>query len=309
MHWEALLQLRSLRHLRLPTPESLFDVHQLGSLQNLVKVTITQACVLDLKPLSCVASLRVLMLVSVSSYASLGCLTRLETLKFIKTAAMPAVSQLSALTWLSLCEGSQADSLSQLGQLRSLSIHGLGDSWPEEATAALAAAVPAGLSELRHLSCGQRRLPPLHSLTQLTALKICCNNLSLPAELQDVRQLTGLVKLGLEGYRGCPQLQSDSVTVLFLYAGCIKKTNFPDLVGCPRLCHVMLNLSALHAAERYDICAEQLPAEAKTIWLDKHAGVSQLFMNMKAAETLRVRRVAGLGWSSNPAVLEAKNKD
>ena len=198
--------------------------------------------------------------------------------------------------------------LNQLSQLRSLSIH-QGDSWPEEATAALASAVPASLSALRCLSCAPQQLPPLHSLMQLTALLLNCHRHSLPPNLQDLSQLTGLVKLGLAAYRGCPQLQSDSVTALFLFPGRVKTPQLPSLVGCVRLSHVMLDLNKMQAAVRYDICAEQLPPEARTLWLDKHAGVSQLFLDTRAAERLRVRHVKGLAWSSNPAALEANLKD
>ena len=143
--------------------------------------------------------------------------------------------------------------------------------------------------------------PPV---AQLTALKISCSIAQLPRAWQDLRQLTSLEKLGLDRHRGQPALLSDTVTALYLAASSARTANFPSLWGCDRLEHVMLNLSSMHVDGRYDICAEQLPASAWTLWLDEHVGTSQLFLNMQAIARLRVRYVNNLGWNSDPAKLE-----
>ena len=306
LYHQGLLKLHDLRRLHLLKPSSVFDAQHLSRLSGLCFIAIYETSILDLKPLSCIASLRHLVMHSVQSYASLDSVTQLKSLQFTRTAATPALAQLSALTWLSLNEGSQAAKLGELSQLRHLQICASRDSWTADADAALAAAVQAGLPTLRSLTCGHKRLQALHvhSLAQLTSLRIMCGNSPLPEALHDLRQLTSLEKLGLDRHRGPANLLSDTVAVLYLVASSSPDVSFPGLVGCGRLENIMLNLSPLCVDAEYDIYAEQLPANVKTLWLDEHAGMSQLFLNMQAIRTLRMRFVSGLSWNSDPAKLD-----
>ena len=72
---EGLQQLKNLRHLRLETPSSIFDLHNLSSFSTLVRVVIVDTSIVDLRPLRGITSLRSLELEYVEHYASLPCLT------------------------------------------------------------------------------------------------------------------------------------------------------------------------------------------------------------------------------------------
>ena len=299
---DGLRHLPALRDLRLHKPSSIFHLHRLSSLR-LSWVTIDQTPVLDLTPLSFVTSLRGLVLKSVQSHTGLGSLNSLSTLLLNRTAATPEVLQLHGLTRLTLCEGSQIGRLSELSQLVALNIRSSGGGeWSPAATAALAAAIPAGLPALRDLSCSQRRLPPLHSLAQLTALNIHCLGAQLSGDWQDLRPLTGLVKLGLDSHRGQSQLQSESVTALLLAGGSTNGMSFPDLTGCGRLQHIMLKFNPPNDSDKFLICAEQLPPTARTFWLVNGMG-SRLFLSMQSAAVLRVQHMRDLWWQTDPATL------
>ena len=207
---EGLPQLRGLCSLTLVEPLSVFDLHHLNSHPRLTNITIVHNVFIDLKPLSCLASLRSLALVCVKHYVCLDSLTQLRKLDLIHTVAKPVVLLLSALTWLGLAEGSQAADLAQLSQLEALD---LSDDekrcWTAARIRALTAAVRVGLPTLHSLTCPLHLLPPLDSLAQLKALSLYCHRAQqLPAHLQDLRPLTGLVKLGLDGFTGQSNLLS-----------------------------------------------------------------------------------------------------
>ena len=308
LYQQGLRQLRSLQVLHLQSPPSVFDAHHLAGLSYLTRVVIAETCVVDLKPLSFLASLRHLQLWHVQHHASLDSLTQLDALYLGHAPATPELLQLSRLTWLCLSEGSQAGSLGALSQLATLNIFSgtCGpDNWPPDAVAALAATVSAGLPALRDLSCCHLNLPPLPSLAQLTALDIWCHNLQLPAALQDLRQLTGLAKLGLNCYAGQPELQSDSVTALYLNVVQGGECRFPILVGCSTLSQIALDLALDDDAATYDICAGQLPPTASTLMLNQKQG--RLFLEVQAAEVLRVRRVKQLHTWTDVDALEAED--
>ena len=302
-HWQGLRQLCGLHSLSVHGPSSIFDLHRLSSLKRLFWVGIEQVPVLDLTPLSCIASMRNLVLGAVQTYIGIGSLQQLKVLLLNLTVATPDVLQLRSLTRLTLSEGSLAARLGDLSQLVALNIRQDAD-WTAAMNVALAAVLPAALPALRDLSCNRRYLRPLQTFTQLTALSIHCSGCQLSGTLQDLRPLTGLVKLGLDSWRGQPQLQSDSVTTLFLAAGSMDGMSFPGLLGCSRLSDIMLKLDPSNSVDRFDICGEQLPPRARTVWLARNLG-SRLFLNMQAAEQLRVRRVQNLWWQSDPATLDA----
>ena len=301
-HLEALQQLRNLHRLRVCAPDtaSIFHLHHLTILTSLVIAGMPN---IDLYSLSFIPSLRLLQLRTVGQYGSLHSLQQLLELDLVDMTATPAVLQLSGLTKLSLSEGSQAASLGQLGQLVALSIlpwHGT-DDWTADASAGLAAVTEAGLQALRELRCHLACLPPLYSLAGLTALDIGLGQAHLPVALQDLRQLTGLVKLGLTGYLGQPDLQSDSVTALHLtipdYDEC-DDLGFPCLAGCSRLQHVML-----FRQTDVTISFEQLPPGPMTIWIEYLSG---LFLEARIRESVRLQKVGQLSWKSDPATLKAE---
>ena len=222
-HLKALRQLTGLRCLR---------VCEASRLPKLTRVFLSCMPILDLQPLSYTPSLRSLMLMDVDHYASLPSLQQLDSLFLKITTATPAVLQLSALTMLGLSEGSQVANSGQLSQLQGLTIYpnppAAAQSWTDGQTTALSATISQGLPALGTLGCPDTLLPPLSSLVQLTGLLLCFDGDDVPAHLQDLRQLTGLAKLGLHNYVGQPQLQSDSVTALFL---CIRPKGEADDLG------------------------------------------------------------------------------
>ena len=289
---EGLRQLKGLKSLRLHKPSSIFDLYFLSGLP-LSSVTLHQACILDLKPLSFIASLRALRLHDLQNYASLDCLTQLDCILFDHTAATSGLKQLRALTRLSLL--ALAAAVPALPALHDLSCF---RRWyrPE----LLSPMVPASAARPELLS---PMLPPLQFLTQLTAVNLYCGNGALAGALQDLRPLTGLVKLGLDSHRGTPQLQSDSVTTLVLSASSVSGVGFPGLLGCDRLEHIMLKLTTCNN-NPFHIRADHLPTSARTIWLGRGTR-SQLYMNMQAAEWLHARRVRELCWNSDPTTLQS----
>ena len=308
---EGLQQLKNLRHLRLENPSSIFDLHHLSSFSTLVRVVIVDTSVVDLRPLRGIASLRSLELEDVEHYASLPSLMQLQRLELRRTLAIPAVMQLTALTQIGLNDGSQVSRLGHLSQLEALRIitasPGLhpweweAESWSAADTSALSGAITAGLPALRSLACPSLLLPAVSSLVQLTSLMIFCDGEELPVPLQDLRQLTGLRKLGIFEYISQPHLLSSSVTALFCMSmwGC-EDASMPHLVNCSRLQHIMLAFDEADA----NIEFEQLPTSAKTIWVDQAEG--KVFLESRAAEVVRLRRVKNLTWRSDPAMLEAE---
>ena len=265
---------------------------------------INGAQFLDLKPLSCIGSLRSLGLARVSRYVCLDRLQQLDALRCSQTTATPAVLQLTALTMLALSEGSRATGLSQLSQLVALRAVISSHRWRPEAVAALAAALAEGLPALRNLSCSHAIVPPLHCLAQLTALEVQSHGQRLPGGLQDLRRLTSLAKLGFDAYSGHLDLQSDTVTALQLTPA--DGSQLPRLVGCSRLSHIMLSLAMACLNPSFDICAAQLGPKVKTLWLlQKRGQLGQLFLEWQIAKVLHVRPVSGFDWYSDPAILDA----
>ena len=297
---KGLQQLTGLCHLGLYDVTSIFHLHHLSGLSKLSSVVLEEMHVIDLTPLSVIPSLRRLELSVVEHYAGLSSLSQLHMLIFWNTAATHDVLQLSALTWLQLSEGSQAGGLGQLGHLRSLSVP-WPKPWTADATEGLALAVAEGLPALCSLTCHFEHLPPLHSLTRLTALNIRQNCSELPDSLQDLRQLTGLVKLGLTHLIGQPQMRSYSVTAIFLpYSELYHQERiFACLAGCGRLKHIML-LGNIDVTTRFD----RIPPRPMTLWLEQQQSDGVL-LDSRAAEALHIRRVKKLTWDSDPVMLEA----
>ena len=118
----GLQQLSGLQRLRLQSPASIFDLHQLSSLTGLTQVVIADASIVDLRPLSCVASLRELELNSVRHYGNLDSLQQLDSVWLEHTAAVPALLQLTALTRLYLWGSSLAARLGELCRLADLCV-------------------------------------------------------------------------------------------------------------------------------------------------------------------------------------------
>ena len=309
-HLAALRKLTGLCRLSVYRPLSLFDLHHLYSLTKLTSVEVSMVPVVDLQPLSFISSLRRLELCYVHHYASLCSLQQLNALNLDHTSAMPAVLQLSALTCLALCEGSLAGSLSRLDQLAALSIADREGHWRAQWTdgeiATFVAAV-AGLPALTSLTCAFGLLPPPFGLVQLTALQICCDGDELPESMHDLRQLTGLVKLGITNYVEQPVLLSDSVTTLYLesvdYDLGPDTIRVPYLAGCSRLEHIML----IHETE-ITIRVKELPPRALTLWLEQGSDLNPdgVFLESRLAKVLRVHRVKRLTLDSDPATLEAE---
>ena len=307
---EGLHQLRSLSSLRLAHPTSVFNLHNLNGLTRLTKVVIAYASVLDLRPLHVIAALRCLELEKVEHYASLPCLQQLDSLVLQRTVATPAVMQISALTQLGLGKGSQVSRLTQLSQLEALRIityapdlsasQWEAGSWSANERAALSDAL-AALPSLCSLSCSSMLLPSLSGAKQLRDLLLFCGDEEVPAHLQDLRQLTSLVKLGLYEYIGQPYLQSASLTALF----CMGlwgpgEVSIPHLADCSRLAQIMLS------PDDADLKVElgQLPPSAKTIWVGQTGG--KLFLESRAAEVVRMRRVKDVWWGSDLEALGAE---
>ena len=295
---QGLRHLTGLQHLCLESPPSLFHLQHLKCLTKLIKVNINDASVVDLTPLSVIPSLRSLILQSCGGHTGLDSLLRLEDLQLNCTAATPALLYLTALTRLHLGDSTQAVSLGQLSHLVafSLSCGYAHDEWTADETAALFAPGPAGIPALRDLSCSHEVMPPLASMGQLTALDIDCERGELPTHLQDLRQLTGLVKLGISVYTGQPEVMSDSITTLFLVVDnrAIDNVCFPDLSDCSALEDVMLMVYLEGPDARLHIRAEQLGPRLETLWLDQLGG--EVFLDVEAAKELQVQRVHGLRW-------------
>ena len=295
---QGLQRLTALKNLGLRSPSMVLDLHMVSGLSRLTRLHVAEASYVDLKCLSCLAFLDTLQMKGVRSYASLGSLQQLKSLLLIEMAAVPAV--LTALTELELCESSQAGRLDRLTQLESLTVragrYGAA-SWTPQATAALAAAV-TGLPALRTLGSSHALVPPLSSLTQLTALMLDGHGMQLPAALQDLRLLTGLVKLGLIRYTGQPDLQSDSVNYLYLapsHEEHCSEYGIPRLVSCSALKHIMLLVHLAQEAHKCIVYSEQLPGTPSTLWVEQRRG--RLLLDVTAAEELRVWRVTDISWN------------
>ena len=314
LHQEGLRKLKGLCCLRLENPSSIFNLHQLSGLSRLTTVVLVETHVVDLKPLSCIACLRSLELEDVEHHVSLHSLGQIQDLALCRTVATLDVLQLISLTQLGLSEGSQISHLGQLSQLQALRIDtyppdlyagnwSAGD-WSHADQAALAALVSAGLPALYNLTCTYTLLPPLLSLMLLEELLICWDGQQLPAAMQDVRQLTRLKKLGVFEWAGQPHLRSDSVTTVFLRASAFDQDEgdfkFPSLVGCSQLVHILLSLEEADVT----IAMNQLPSRARVLWVEEAEG--RLFLELRAAEALHVRRVIDLTWGSDPETLEAE---
>ena len=141
-------------------------------------------------------------------------------------------------------------------------------------------------------------LPALPSLMLLTELLLTFEGNLLPHGLQDLRQLTRLEKFGLHEYFGQPDLQSNSLTTLFLT--CTQFCDDPTLpwvVDCSRLEHVMLSFPDADT----NIDLDQLSPVLKMIWVDEAGG--KVFLESRAIKRVHVQRVKNLTWSSDPATL------
>ena len=224
---------------------------------------------IDLRPLSSLSRLRLLVLDSIQHPINLIFLTQIRSLELVESSGSPGLHKLTSLWELQTCRQADIASLSFLVQLSRLDI-------ATESTEHRGEAARAAFRALQHLPSLRvlnsvnlrwcKAVQQLCRLTQLTALWLrACDEFDLDTGILDLTALPLLKGLGYTEYEGDIAITAPSVCCMYItrvwvYEG-LAAPYLPVMDLCHSLEHLMLSIGSTPPGRTYYIEPSRLPPQ------------------------------------------------